>query len=513
MHKPEVVVSIDVGSNSLQMIIAEIDGQGKVRIIEDLWKPTNIGRDTFANKRISLQSINETAESLKGFGKLMKDYHAQHYRAVSTSGLREADNREYVIEQLRLRTGLSIEVINASQERLYIYKSMRDRLPQIQDFRYPGFLIVNIRMGGVEASVYHEGYLIFTENIKAGPLRLRQVLRDLEMMTLDFPAIMEEYLESKMFSLTPRISQLNIVNVVGLGGEIDTIAMLCKQMKIIKDESFISREALDRLFVLFHDMSIEQMVFDYDLHANEADIILPSIIIFKKFLEMTRADGINVPGVTLRHGLLADMVDERFNTSRKLLFTEDIISSVWHLGHKFGIIPQHTKQVVDLALSIFDQTRHLHHLTDRERILLEVASILHDSGHSIDPSECQIHSYNIIMSADIMGFADREMQLIANIARYHNDDIPLPTHRNYASLSETDKMVVSKLAAMLKLANALDTTLKQKIKDIQIARTKRDLYFTIDTDADTLLEEWSFAQKADFFEEVMGFRPRIKRKG
>jgi exopolyphosphatase/guanosine-5'-triphosphate,3'-diphosphate pyrophosphatase len=164
-------------------------------------------------------------------------------------------------------------------------------------------------------------------------------------------------------------------------------------------------------------------------------------------------------------------------------------------------------------LSIFDQTQHLHHLTDRERILLEVASILHDSGHSIDPSECQIHSYNIIMYADIMGFADREMQLIANIARYHNDDIPLPTHDNYARLTETDKMIISKLAAMLKLANSLDTTLRQKIREIQISRNKRDLIFSIDTDADTLLEEWSFAQKAGFFEEVMGFRPRIKRKG
>ncbi|NMC27995.1 MAG: HD domain-containing protein [Syntrophomonadaceae bacterium] len=513
MHKPEVVASIDVGSNSLQMIIAEIDAAGKVSILEDLWKPTDIGRDTFAHKRISVESINETTDTLKGFVKIMKDYHALRYRAVSTSGLREADNREYVLEQLRLRTGLSVEVINSSQERLYIYKSMRDRLPAIQDFRYPGFLIVNIRMGGMEASVYYDGFLNFTEYIKAGSLRLRQVLKELEEMTLDFPAIMEEYLESKIYSLQPRIRALNMVNVVGLGGEIDTIAELCKQMKIIKTENFISKKALNRLFIFLREMTTEQIAFEYDLHHNEADIILPSIIIFRKFLEMTKAEGIHVPGVTLRHGLLADMVDEKFDTSRKQLFNEDIISSVWYLGKKHGAEAEHTRQVTELALSIFDQSQHIHRLNSRDRMLLEVASILHDVGQSIDASEYAMHSYNIIMAADIMGFSDREMQLIANIARYHSEDIPQPGHRNYYNLMEVDKITVSKLAAMLKLAAALDITLKHKVRQIDISRSKRELIFTIDTGADTLLEEWSFSQHSGFFEEVMGYRPRLKKKG
>ena len=512
-NKPEVLASIDVGSNSLQMMIAEIMGPGEVRLLEDLWKPTNIGRDTFAHKRISLESINETAETLKGFVKLMRDYHTQRYRAVSTSGLREADNRDYVLEQLRLRTGLSVEVINSAQERLYIYKSMRDRLPGIQDFRYPGFLIINIRMGGLEASVYHEGFLSFTEYIKAGSLRLRQVLKDLEVKTLDFPALMEEYLQSKTYTLKPRIDDLNIVNVVGLGGEIDTIASLCKQMKLIKDEKFISKKALNRLFMLIRDMTTEQVAYEYELHFNEADIILPSIIIYREFLGMTLAEGIHVPGVTLRHGLFADMVDEKFDTSRKQLFNEDIINSAWYLGGKHGQILQHSRKVNELALSIFDQCKNIHRLDSRDRMLLEVASILHDVGKNIDPSEYALHSYNIIVASDIMGFSDREMELIANVARYHGEDIPQESQRSYRDLNEIEKMTVSKLAAILKLAVALDTSMKQKIRQIHISRSNRDLIFTIETDADTLLEEWSFSQQTGFFEEVMGYKPKIKKKG
>jgi exopolyphosphatase/guanosine-5'-triphosphate,3'-diphosphate pyrophosphatase len=374
-HKPELVASIDVGSNSIQMIIAEIYGEGQIQVLEDLWHPTNIGRDTFVHRRISVESINETVETLKGFVSLMKDYRIKRYRAIATSGIREADNREYVLDQLQTRTGLSVEVISSSQERFFIYKAMRDRLPQVKDFRYSGFLVVNIRMGGLEASVYNKGRFCFTEHIKAGPLRMRQILRDLESLTLDFPALMEEFLESKLFNLKPLIMGLDMENVIGLGGEIDTIARLCMQKKLIRDENFIGIKALEKLFNLLKGLTTDQLVYEYELHYNEAEVLLPSLIIFKKFLEMTRAKGIHIPGVSLRHGLLAELVDERLDTPRKHLFNEDIISSVWYMANRFGINYKHAQQVTKISLSVFDQIRNIHHLKARERMLLEVAAI------------------------------------------------------------------------------------------------------------------------------------------
>lgn len=509
----ETVASIDVGSNFLQMMIAEIDSEGSVRQLEDLWQPTSIGRDTFSCQRVSIASINHACDTLKGFAQLMKDYRVQSYRAVSTSGIREADNREYVLEQIRLRTGLNVEMINSSEERFIIYKALRDSLPEVKGFRYPGFLIVNIGMGGMEATVYSEGYLRYTEYIKAGSLRLRQMLNDLERITLDFPGIVEEFLESKIYALRPRITQLNIKSFVGLGGELETIAELCVQKKLSTSPRFISRKALAALYREIRNMTTEQISFEYELHRNEADILMPSIIIFNSFLEMTKAEGIHVPGVSLRHGILASMVDEAFDTSRKQDFQEDIISSVWFLCETYGVDIKHTRQIRRMALSIFDQTRSIHKLTARERLLLEVASILHDVGHHLNAIQHQVHSYHIIKSSDILSFSNRDLALIANIARYHSEDIPKPSHANYSALEDADKIKVSKLAAILKLAESLDVSHQQKIQEIDIHKSKRDLIISVHTGHDILLEDWSVRQHCDFFEEVTGFHPILKRKG
>lgn len=510
--RAETVSCIDVGSNFLRMLIAEIMPSGEIVQLEDLWKPTNIGRDTFTYHRIELDSIRETCQTLQGFARLMEDYKVKSYRAVATSGLREAENGEYVLEQIRLQTGLLVEVVNASQERFIIYKALRDNLPEVKSFRDPGFMVVNIGMGGLEASVYSQGHLRFTEYMKAGSLRLRQVLADLEHTTLDFPSIIEEFLESKIYTLKPQITSLKIKHVIGMGGELSAISSICLDHGLSDREDFINKKALRRLYNSIRRLTTEQIIDKYELHRNEADILLPSVIIFNKFLEMTVADGLYVPNASLRHGLLADMVDERFETSRKHDFQSDIISSVWFLAERFGLDEAHVRQVVKLALAIFDGTQQLHRLESRDRFLLEVASILHDVGHFLNSNEHQLYSEQIIRSSDIMGLSSLDLELVAGIARYHSDEIPLPSHHAYSAFDYGNKIRVSKLAAILKLAETLDISHRQKIKKIDISRHKRELLFSLTTHEDTLLEEWSFSAHLDFFEEVIGYRPIFKRR-
>jgi len=510
--RTESVASIDVGSNFLRMLIAEITPTGQITLLEDLWKPTNIGRDTFTLHRIELESIRETCQTLQGFVRLMEDYKIKRYRAVATSGLREAENGEYVLEQIRLQTGLEVEVVNTSQERFIIYKALRDSLPEVKSFRDPGFMVVNIGMGGLEASVYSQGHLRFTEYMKAGSLRLRQVLSDLEHTTLDFPSIIEEFLESKIYTLKPEITSLKIKHVIGMGGELSAISSICLNQGLSEQEDFIDKKALRRLYNGIRKLTTEQIIDKYELHRNEADILLPSVIIFNKFLDMTLAEGLYVPNASLRHGLLAEMVDERFETSRKHDFQSDIISSVWFLAHRFGIDSPHVQKVVEIALAIFDQTHQVHRLSPRDRFMLEVSAILHDVGHFLNSNEHQLYSEQIICSSDIMGLSNLELEIVASVARYHSEEIPLPSHPLYSSFDYNNKIRVSKLAAILKLAETLDISHRQKIQKIEIARHKGDLVFTLTTRDNTLLEEWSFSGHLNFFEEVMGYRPVFKRR-
>lgn len=503
----ELVAAIDVGSNALRMIIAQITAGGEIILLEEVKKTTHIGHDTFALGKIGIDTIHTACQSLKNFVKLMEDYKVRHYRAVATSGIREAVNREYILEQIRTRTGLNVQVISNAEERLLTYKAIRDHLAQARTIRQEGAMIVDIGSGGVEASVYSEGHLLFTEYIKVGSLRLKEILTDLERQTLHFPEIMEEFIESKAYLLKPRVKELKVKNFIGLGGEMSTITRLCLKEEAARQEKFIEKPALNKLYSNIRTMTTDQIVGAYQLDHRRAEILLPSVIIFNSFLAMTEAGGIHIPGVSLRHGLLADMVDTRFDTPRKRDFDDDIICSVHYMARRYNLDIPHSQQVEKLALTIFDQTARTHRLSRRERMYLQIAAILHDVGKFVNLNRHHIHSYNVIRAQNIMGISEEEYQIIANVARYHSDEDPAPFHENYLAMPETDRIVAAKLAAILKLADALDISHKQKIRSMEIVRRGNELHFIVPTMRDILLEKWSFQNKSAFFEEVMGQKP------
>ncbi|WP_010251332.1 Ppx/GppA phosphatase family protein [Acetivibrio cellulolyticus] len=511
--KYKVMAAIDVGSNALRMMIAQVKPDGEVIPMEDLYQPTNMGKDTFAFGRIQVQSIHDTCDILKGFYRLMQDYKIKDYRAVTTSGIREAENREYVLEQIRIRSGLEVEIINNAQERFLMYKAIRNHMVNERMFSEKGTMIVDIGSGGVEISVYNLGTLKFTEYIKIGSLRLSEVLADLQKKTLDFPSIMEEFIDSRIDFLEEILPQFKINNFIGLGGELKTISGLCLSEGGNKVPNFVGKEELKKLYSKVHRHTTAQIKEEFGLKKNQAQILLPSIILFNSFLNMTEADGIYTPMVSLRHGLLADMVDERYDVAGRKEALNNIISSVWHVGKKYAVDEVHSAFIEKLTLSMFDQMLRVHMLGDKERLYLRVASILHDVGKYLNHNGHDIHSYNIVRFLDIMGFSDEELNLVANIVRYHSDDIPDLSHENYRVLSPSQQIVVSKLAVILRMAEALDISHKQKIKDIKISKVGNELYFDIAAREDILLEEWSFNSNATFFEEVMGNKPVIRRRG
>ncbi|HEY8891341.1 MAG TPA: HD domain-containing protein [Clostridium sp.] len=506
----KVIAAIDVGANYLKMTIGEINTQGEVTILEDVVKPTKIGKDTFSKARISVQTIHETCDDLKGFVRLMKDYKIKFYKAVATSGIREAENKQYVLEQIRLRTGLNIESINIAEEQFFMLKAVRNHLYSINIEKTEQSLIVNITSGAVETSIYEGGKLKFTEHVKIGSLRIREALSDLETKTIEFSETMEQYIESKIYGLKSQIKNFEIHYFWGLGGELNTICGIIRKKKgVNKKDYYIKKEALLALTKEISNMDNFQIKTTFGLSNKTAELLLPSILIFYCFLKMTKAEGIQIPKLSLRQGILYDLSDEILNIPRRKELINDIISSVWYIGEKYQIDKEHAAFVEKFSLEIFDHTKRLHKLGDRERLYLQVAAILHDVGGYISANDHNLHSYNIIRAQSIIGFSDIALELIANATMYHSEDIPTVDHKNYKYLSDKDKMVVSTLAAILKLSEALDISHMQKIKEIKLLGTRDSMFFNIKSEGDIILEEWNFLKHVDFFEEVIGVKPII----
>ncbi len=506
----KIIAAIDVGANYLRMTIGEINTQGEVKILEDVVKPTKIGKDTFSLTRISVQTIHETCDDLKGFVRLMKDYKIKYYKAVATSGIREAKNKQYVLEQIRLRTGLNIKSINIAEEQFFMLKAVSNHLSLIDIKKSEQSLIVNITSGAVETAIYEDGKLKFTEHVKVGSLKIREALSDLETKTIEFSETMEQYIESKIYALKSRIQKFEIYHFLGLGGELNTICGIIRKKKgISKKDYFIKKEELLELTKEIGDMDNFQIKTTFGLSNQTAELLLPSILIFYCFLKITKAKGIQIPKLSLRQGILYDLSDEILNIPRKKELINDIISSVWYIGEKYQIDKEHAFFVEKFSLEIFDHTKKLHKLGDRERLYLQVAAILHDVGNFISANNHNLHSYNVIRAQSIIGFSDIELELIANAARYHSEAIPTEVHKNYRYLSDENKMVVSTLAAILKLSEALDISHMQKIKELKLLGTKDNLFFNLRADSDLILEEWNFSRHVDFFEEVIGVKPII----
>ncbi|WP_026884561.1 HD domain-containing protein [Clostridium akagii] len=498
----ETVAALDLGANFFRMIIAEIGSDGEINVLDELQKNTSIGKDTFSKKRIGPDAIYEACSILNGFVRLMKDYGVKFYWSVSTSGIREADNREYVLEQIRVRTGIEIQVINTAQERYLVFKALRDRLENSEKIYNDGAMIVNIGSGGVEISLYNEGNLKFTEYIKIGSLRLREVLGPLENSTLNFPQVIGEFVESKIYTLRNYLESYKIKNFIGLGGGLKLLLKLYEN-----DVSFITKDSLLDFSKKIKDMSTEKIRETFGINYTEAKLLLPSSIIIEIFFNMTEAEGIYVPHVSLRHGMLIDMLSNRLSPDKRKVFENDVISTVWHMGEKYSIDKEHAQIVKRLALKIFDCTKKVHRLGNEERLLLEISAILHDIGKFVNLNEHGYFCYSLIHNEEILGLSDKNLNIVANIVRYHDEEIPTAAHENYKRLTYSDKLTVSKLASILKLSEALNISKKDKFKEFDIRMDDKKVYFTVEAYNDITLEIWSFDNKAEFFEEVMGIKP------
>ncbi len=511
-NKNFIVAGIDVGSHSLKMKIAQVNSDGSIKTLENLRRTLSLGKDTFAIGKINFETVKRTCEILKGFKQIMKEYDIDMYKEVATSALREAQNKEYMIDQIKSKTGLDIEIISNSEEKYLTYKAIRENFNDYKKFRREGALVLDIGSGSIDISLYNNNSLVYTQSMKLGSLRIKEILSSLERRTLDFSSILEEYIESNTHGLKIFRNSKQIKHFIGIGGEISIISKICNKTNDFDKLKFIDKDIFMKYYKKLMYKPLYQLVKEYKIPAERADILIPSMIIYKQFLNLTTSTGINAPLVSLRDGLICDIVDKIFDTYRNREFNADIISSTRHIAQRYRCDMDHSSDVEKKALVIFDALKNLHGLDTRERLLLRIAAILHDIGKFINLVDHNFNSYNIIKSLDIIGISKKEIEMIANTTRYHDKSEPSINDYTYRILNSEERIVVSKLIAILKIANALDMNHKQKVKDLNVIYKDDEVVIEAISNNDALLEIWTLESTVDFFKEVFGVKLEIKMK-
>lgn len=503
--------AIDVGSGALSMKIFEVSDRRGIRRIDSVSNFIELGSDTYANGVISNALINQMCDILNKFKIKMQEYGVKEYRAYATSAVREADNTELLIDQIKIRTGIAIKVLSNSEQRFILYKALAANNEFFDSITSKNTAIVDIGAGSIQISLLDKQRLVATQNIRIGSIRVRDMLASLEYKTTRMHKLIEKYVgnEIDMFK-NIYLREKEIKNVVAIGDEINNIIKIVPELGITNS---INQDQIKYIYEKLLNEHVDDLALKYGIPYARTTLLLPSTIIYQRFLQEAKAELLYFSDIDLCDGIVVDYLDGRTKSPVKRDFNEDILATARNIAKRYKCNRMHVDNVTNVALSIFDNRAFskIHGLGARERLQLEIACILHDCGKFINMRDGSNNSYNIIMSTEIMGLSHKEREEIANIALYNT--FYLPGYEKVRDMMEPDSyMKVSKLASILRVANIMDRSQTKKINSLNIKMTGNTLVITVNTSEDITLEKGLFEARADYFEKVFGIRPILKQR-
>ena len=507
----DLFAAIHVGSESVGVQIVEYHSLDDIRIIDQAWRQVMLGEETFKTGRISFGAIGHICELLKGYRRLLAEYNVRDYRLVATTAIREAQNQAYIIDQIKVKTGFSVEVVDMPQEIFYKYVSLFLSVHQHGlTARKGGLLFVDISSGGLGITLYKEGVLTYQQNIHIGALRIKESFDKKQRDSAYFLQALSEYIYSTIEPVEHEMRKHKNMYLVLSGTETRLLLkMLGREPN--GELSFVSLEEFAAIYEQLMTLTLGQLTKRFNFSEHKAEMVLPTIVLYQHILSLAQFEEIVIPPDQFIDGIRMVYIGERTKDSRRELIEEQIVSLAHTIGRKYQYDEIHAADVERWALLIFDRMGRIHGLGKRERRLLRVAAILHDIGKFISLRRHYFYSYRLILSSDILGFSEKEKWVMANVAHYHDKGTPKDTEHNFTTLTVREQVLVSKLAAIIRLADALDCSRTQKIDRADVIFRGDEMRVMVNSQQDISLEEWTFEDRAQFFEDVFGIKAILKR--
>lgn len=504
-----IFAAIEVGSYELEMKIYEVGGKNGISEIDRIAHVIELGKDSFNEKYINFDVIDEVCEVLYDFCKIMKSYGVDNCRVCATSAVREAENCQNIVDRIMVRTGLKVDVLSNSEIRFVYNKALALKESFFEDIIQEGTVLVDIGSGSSQLTLFDGGKLITTQNTLLGSLRVREAMAKLSVSGEKYRDVLAEYIDDdmedirKIFFIDTEIKNM-IITGEAMGNMFD-------QGREQEGRSYITEAEYDRQYEKLLSLSAERIEEEYNIPREHVSILIPSLMIYKKILEITGATAIWTSDMQLCDGIVADYAEKNKKIKVDRNFYDDTINSSRVIARRYMWNEEHIEFVEKSSLIIFDAMKKLHGLGKKERLLMQVSAILHECGKYINvsyPGDC---SFSIIMKTEIIGISHLERVMVANIVRCNTEDT---TFENLISqgLSKSSAMTVLKLAAILRISNAIDKTHKQKCRDMKVSLEEKELRITVCTYEDLTIERGLFLEKTFLFEQAYGVKPVIKVK-
>jgi exopolyphosphatase/guanosine-5'-triphosphate,3'-diphosphate pyrophosphatase len=497
------IAVVDMGASAIRLVVAEA-GPGTMRIVEEVARGVLLGKDTFTHGRLMAATIEATLKALEGFRRIMDTYGVVRYRAVATSAVREAANADAFLDRVRLRTGLDVEVIDGSEENRLTYLAMRSRLKDHPALESGEALLVEVGGGSADISYLRKGQPTHSGTYPLGSIRMRQALASWQGSHEQGARLLVRQIHNVVDDIRREMPLREARHFIALGGDVRFAAFRILGNELPEGSTPILQR--DQ-FVAFCDevigFDVEQIAETFRLPQSEAETLVPALLAYRELLLETGAEQVTVPDASLRAGLLLDLASVEDSQGSED-FRKQVLASAAALGEKYRYDAAHGRKVAELSMRLFEELKKEHGLDDRHRLLLEVASLLHDIGNYVSIRGHHKHSQYLLSVSEIFGLSQDDMAMVSNVARYHRRACPTKAHLPYTALDRESRIVVNKLAAILRLANALDADHLQKVKDVRVVPEDSDWYLEVEGAGDLTMERLASLARADYLTEVFG---------
>ena len=501
--------AIDVGSYEVAMKIFEISTGRGIKQIDHIRHRIELGTDTYHTGKVSPARMDELCDVLSEFEKIMKSYKVDAYKAYGTSAIRETDNTTVVLEQIKLRTGIRVDVLSNSEQRFMHYKAVASKGNIFDEMMKKSCAIVDIGGGSIQISLFEKDALVTTQNIRLGVLRVKDMLSSLQAKTINYVQLLGELIDNQLESFRSLyLGDRKICNIIVVD---DYISRAMSAIKI--KDNIVSYNEFKRLIGTYRSKSTEYIASAMGLDEESAVLLPQSIVLLAKIADMMNASTLWVPGVSLSDGIAYEYAENNKLLSVSHDFEDDIMAAAEVLCKRYGGNIERNRLVEKVALSIYDDTRKIHKMGKRERLLLRIASILADCGKYISLEAAAECGYEIIMATEMIGLSHTEREIIANVVRYNKVAFIYYKDRSANTLLDKDAyLIVAKLTAIFRVADGICRSYRVKLKGIKTSIKEGEFLITIDSDEDFDLEKGFFYRKSDLFEEVFALKPVIRNR-
>jgi exopolyphosphatase/guanosine-5'-triphosphate,3'-diphosphate pyrophosphatase len=506
------IAAIDVGSNSIHMVVAQVESDGRLRVLDRAKEMVRLGHRTLTNGRLSSDAMNNGIRTLSAFRTLAERQGVVRFKAVATSAVREAANGGDFIQRVRDEVGLRLKVIPGREEARLIYLGVRHAI----DLRSESALIVDAGGGSVEFVLSEDDKPTSLHSVKIGVARLSEkFLSDDDPPSARDLSNLEDYFSEHLDPVLGPIAKRDIRRVIGTSGTMLTLISIAGHLRgepadVHLNNFVVTADEITRVRRLLTKADRDARLRVKGLDAKRVDTIVAGACLADYVMREVGAEEMIACTWALREGVMLDFIakhrkgleeTERFTDPRR----RSIVRFARHLGAGEGEAGEHGRHVARLALRLFDQLHGDLDLGPPARDWLEFAALLHDIGHHIDHKNHQRHTYYLITNGELLGFRHDEIEIIAQTARYHRKGGPKDSDEEYRALSSTDRQTVRALSALLRIADGLDRSHYGVVQDVIVARRGDRMTLQLSTEGDDVeLEVWEGRARAELLEKVLG---------